>query len=71
MARRLQNQKRSEYQCPPKTVPRPADLARFPELQREVIREWQSRIAYCRSGAAVARRAGAKREWPGRKKRKG
>lgn len=68
MARRLQNQQRSEYHCPAKKCPAPADLRRFPEIQREVRSEWASRREFCRSGQATARRAAAKREWPGRKK---
>lgn len=65
MARRLQNQKRSEYQCPPKAVPQPADMARFPELRREIVNEWRNRMVYCRSGQASRRRADAKRVWVG------
>lgn len=66
MARRLQNQKRSEYYCPAKKCPAPADLRRFPEIQREVRTEWASRREYCRSGQATARRAAAKRVWVGK-----
>jgi hypothetical protein len=68
MARRLQNQKRSEYQCPPKACPRPASLAGFPELVGYVRKEWVNRMNDCRSGVARARRVTAKRTWPGRVK---
>ena len=66
MARRLKDQNRSEYDCGAKVCPKPADLARFPELLREVRNEWLSRLYYCRSGAARARRAAA---MAGKKKR--
>jgi len=68
MARRLANQKRSEYHCPAKVCPAPADFARFPELMRMVRDEWRGRREFCRSGQATRRRADAKRTWPGRKK---
>lgn len=68
MAKKLSAQKRSEYHCPAKACPVPADLRRFPEIQREVRKDWAARREFCRSGQAQARRAAAKREWPGRKK---
>ena len=70
MARRLQNQKRSEYKCPPKACPRPADLAQFPYIMGFVRKEWVARMVFCRSGGKARRRAQAKSQWPGRKKAK-
>lgn len=60
MARRLQNQKRSEYQCPPKACPAPADLRGHPSIMHLVRLEWRSRMDNCRSGAARKARASAK-----------
>lgn len=48
MAKRLQNQKRVSYQCPPKACPSPVDLRPYPELMNQVRREWEKRMAYCR-----------------------
>ena len=49
MARRLQNQKRSEYYCPPKTCPSPADLRPHPQLMARVRTEWEFRMANARA----------------------
>lgn len=68
MARKLKDQKRSGYSCVAKVCPKPADLARFPELMHIVRAEWRARMEYCRSGQAVARRAKARVEWKGRRK---
>ncbi len=66
MARRLQNQKRSEYHCPAKSCPAPADLRGLPGIQREVRKEWAARMEFCRSGKARARRVVAKSIWVGK-----
>lgn len=70
MARKLKDQKRSEYDCAAKRCPHPADFARFPELMRQVSIEWSSRLVYCRSGQATKRRADAKRRWKGKPKKR-
>jgi len=67
MAKKLSAQKRSEYTCSAKACPRPADLRRFPEIQREVNKEWAKRRRHCRSGQAKARRVAAKQQWPSSK----
>ena len=48
MAKRLQDQKKSGYACPPKTCPNPADFRGFPELQAYVRAEYKYRMEYCR-----------------------
>jgi hypothetical protein len=48
MAKRLSDQKKSHYRCPPKSCPRPADFRGFPELQAYVVAEWNYRREYCR-----------------------
>lgn len=66
MARRLKDQKRSEYDCTAKRCPKPADFARFPELMNDVRNEWQQRLIFQRSGDYKRRRAVAKSQWKGR-----
>lgn len=61
MAKRLQAQKRSEYNNPPKACPRPADLLIYPNLMALVSANWRNRLDMCRSGAASRARADAKR----------
>ncbi len=67
MARRLQQQKRSEYHCPAKVCPNPADLRQFPNLMGIVRAEWASRMTAARDGSARKRRAKAKSLWLGNK----
>lgn len=67
MARRLQNQKRSEYHCPAKVCPNPADLRQFPSLMKLVPEEWASRMTGSKNGTARIRRAKAKSLWFGNK----
>ena len=62
--------KRRTYECPPKACPRPADLIRVQGILPFIIREHAARMNNARSGASSARRAEAKRSWPGRKKKK-
>jgi hypothetical protein len=69
MARKLKDQKRSEYDCAAKRCPNPADFARFPELRRQIRIEWQNRLEFMRSGQARARRVAAKKIWKGRVKK--
>ena len=68
MAKKLATQKRSEYQCPPKVCPNPADLRQFPSIMARVRAEWRNRMEAARSGSTKRRRAEAKAKWPGRKK---
>jgi len=59
--------KRRDYHCPSASCPRPADYVGYPALQSEVVKEWASRLAICRSGEARKRRAAAKAKWAGNK----
>lgn len=63
MAKRLAQQKRSEYRCPPKSCPVPADLRYFPELMNMVRQEHQGRIRQSRDGTFRAQRVAAKIRW--------
>ena len=48
MAKRLSDQKKSGYRCPPKSCPNPADFKGFPELQAYVRAEWRKRMENCK-----------------------
>ena len=48
MAKKLKDQKKSHYRCPPKVCPKPADFKRYPELQAYVTAEWKYRMEYCK-----------------------
>jgi len=49
MAKKLKDQKKSGYSCPPKSCPRPADFRNFPELQAYVNAEYRYRMEYCKN----------------------
>jgi len=49
MAKKLSNQKKSEYNCPAKRCPAPADFRNFPELMNYVRAEWRRRLITARA----------------------